>query len=93
MQRRPLVQNRRVKRFSCLSIKGFRSEISFGGSLEKVGRLVFVHLYVCLSVCPSIFASGAQTPGPIGTGEYSFDAPERREDDSTIPKCSTIMPK
>ena len=38
-------------------------------------------LCVCMYVCPSIFASGARTAGWIGTGEYSFDAPERRKDD------------
>ena len=36
---------------------------------------------VCLSVCQSIFVSGPRTAGWIGTGEYSFDAPERWKDD------------
>ena len=44
---------------------------------KKVGRAMFV----CMSVCPSVFDSGAQTAGPIETGEYSFDALERRKDD------------
>ena len=34
-----------------------------------------------MSVCPSIFAFGARTAVRIGTSEYSFDAPERWEDD------------
>ena len=34
-----------------------------------------------MHVCPSILAPGARTAGPIGTGEGSFDAPERRKDD------------
>ena len=36
---------------------------------------------VCVYVCPSTFVSGAGTAGSIGTGEYSFDAPERQKDD------------
>ena len=40
---------------------------------------MFVYMYVC----SSIFASGARTAGPIGTGEYSFHVPERREDDGS----------
>ena len=49
---------------------------------EKLaGRCLCVCMYVGMSVCPSIFASGARTAGPIGTGEYPFDAPERRKDD------------
>ena len=39
-------------------------------------------------VCPSIFAPGAQTAGPIGTGEAPFDAPERRKDDGA--NCRVI---
>ena len=31
-------------------------------------------------VCPSIIGMGARTAGPNGTGEASFDAPERRKD-------------
>ena len=38
-------------------------------------------MIACLSVCPSIFAPGARTVAPIGTGEDSFDAPERQKDD------------
>ena len=40
-----------------------------------------VSVCVCLSVCPSILEPGAQTAGPIGTGEAPFDAPKRRKDD------------
>ena len=45
--------------------------------MKKVGRDVFV----CVSVCPSVLARGAQTAGPIGTGVAPFDAPIRRNDD------------
>ena len=54
------------------------------GRWENVGRAMFV----CLYVCASIFACGARTAGPIGTGKYSFDAPERRKDDGAI--CEPI---
>ena len=37
-------------------------------------------MFVCTYVCPSNFASEARTAGPIGTGETSFDTPERRKD-------------
>ena len=40
-------------------------------------------VFMCLSVCPSNFASGALTARRIETGEYSFDAPERRKDDGS----------
>ena len=40
-------------------------------------------MYVCLSVCPSIFAFGARTASWIGKGEYSFNAPERRKDNDS----------
>ena len=33
-----------------------------------------------MSVCPSIWAPGAKTAGPIGTGETPFDALERWKD-------------
>ena len=36
---------------------------------------------VCLFVCPSILARGAQTGGPIGAGVVPFGAPIRRNDD------------
>ena len=78
MQCRPLVQARRVKRLQCFSIEGLCSKIFPGGSLEKnAGRPVFV----CMYVCPSIFASGARTVGRIGTGEYSLYANEKRKND------------
>ena len=44
---------------------------------KKVGSVVFVRV----SVCSSISASGARSAGPIETGEAPFDAPERRKDD------------
>ena len=56
------IQNRRVKRLQCYSVEGFCSKISSGGSLEKVVGPVFV----CMSVCTSIFASGARTAGRSG---------------------------
>ena len=31
-------------------------------------------------VCRSVIGIGAQTAGPIGTGEVPFDAPEQRKD-------------
>ena len=84
MQRRPLNQYRRAKMLHYLSIEDFCSKISSGGLLEKSSRAgvcLYVCMHVCLSVSPSIFASGAQTAGPIVTGEYLFDAPERRKYD------------
>ena len=52
---------------------------------KKVIGPVFVCMYVCLSVFPSTFSSGARAAGPIGPGEYSFDAPEWRTDDGFRP--------
>ena len=43
---------------------------------------------VSLCVCPSILAPGARTAGPIGTGEGSFDVPERQKDDGA--NCGAI---
>ena len=73
-------QNRRVKRLQCFSIEDFCSKISSGGLLEKISR-AGVCLYLCMYVCPRIFASGARTAGRIETGEYSCDGPKRRKDD------------
>ena len=39
-------------------------------------------------MCPRIFASGARTAGPIGTGKYWFDYLERRKDDGA--SCGPI---
>ena len=52
---------------------------------KLAGRCLCVYICpsVSLSVCPSIFTSGAETARPIKTGEYSFDEPERRKDDGT----------
>ena len=47
---------------------------------KKVGRIVFVSLCVCVSVCPSISGNSARTAGPIGTGVAPMDAPKRRND-------------
>ena len=52
-------------------------KISPGGSLKKVGSMVFV----CLCVHSSILAPGARTAKPIGTGDGLFDAPDLRKDD------------
>ena len=60
-------------------------EIPIGGPVKKVEPNVFVCLCVCLFVCPSILARGAQTVGPIGTGVTPFGAPIRRNDDGAGP--------
>ena len=44
---------------------------------KKVGRIVFVSVFVC----PSISGNSARTAGPIGTGVAPMDASERRNDD------------
>ena len=67
-----------------LALKAFDRRFPFGASMEKVGRPMFV----CVSVCPSIFTPGARTAAPIGTDEYSFDAPEQRKDEVT--RCGPI---
>ena len=43
-------------------------------------------MFVCACV-PKHFRPGARPAGPVGTCEYSFDAPERRKNDgaSCIP--------
>ena len=69
MQCRPLVQNGRVKR---LLLEDFLWWVA--------GPAGPVFVYVFMYVCPSIFASGARTAGLIGSGGYSFDARERRND-------------
>ena len=53
------------------------------GRRKKVGRIVFVCMYVCMCVCPSTFVNSARTAGLIGTGLVPIDAPKRRNDDGT----------
>ena len=65
---------------NALALEPLCSKISSGGPLEK-SSWAGVCLYVCMSVCPSIFDSGAQAAGRIGKGEYSFDAPEQWKHD------------
>ena len=70
----------------------FPPEISSG---ERVKEMELAGP-VCVYVCPSIFASGARTAGRIGTGEYSFDAPERRKDDGNsfeLIGCTWYVPR
>ena len=50
------------------------SEIAYGERVKQMKSSGPVYV----SICPNIFAYGARTAGPIGTGGYYFDAPERR---------------
>ena len=51
---------------------------------EKVDWVMFVCMYVCMDACSSIWAPGARTEGLFGTGEYLFDALERRIDNVLV---------
>ena len=50
-------------------------------------------VFMCMCACMFVqyfFDSGEKTAGPTGTGELTFDAPERREDDG--PRGRAIGP-
>ena len=52
----------------------------------SVKKLGLGCLSVCLSVCSSTLAAGAQTAGSIGAGVVPFDAAVRRNDDGDGPE-------
>ena len=70
-------QNVEYKSSNALALEPLCSKISSGGSLKKVGPMVFV----CLSMCQSILAPGARTAGLIATGEAPFHTLEQQKDD------------
>ena len=60
------------------------SELSSGERVKEMGSAG----PVCLCVYSSILAPGARTTVLIGTGEYLFNAPERRKDNGA--NCRAI---
>ena len=46
-----------------------------------IGRIVFVCMYVCVSVCPRTLVNNSGSAKPIRTGQTPSDAPKRRNDD------------
>ena len=71
------------------ALKVLRSEISSGGSVEKVGRIVFASYCVSMLV-QAFFDSGEKTSILIETGEILFDGPERKKDNGA--HCRAIEP-
>ena len=77
IERMHMILNHRVIGFNALAVKVLLGDFPWW----VAGKKVVGSMFVCMSVCPSIFASGAQTAGPIETGEYRF---MRRSDGKTM---------